>query len=123
MVDVLIRDVPDDVLRTIDADAKRQGLSRSEYLRRSIERTARTPEASVTVADLETFTDLGGPRSDEAGVGTTWLSDKSAFARLASCPDAEEWAGRIERGLVRVSTTTLLEIGFSSRSGDQLRTP
>lgn len=51
----------------------------------------------------------------------TWLIDKSAFVRLASCPDAEEWAGQMERGRVRVSTTTLLEIGFSSRSGDQLR--
>lgn len=55
--DVLIRDVPDDVLRAIDADAKRQGLSRSEYLRHSIERTARTPEASVTVPDLEAFSE------------------------------------------------------------------
>lgn len=62
MADVLIRDGPDDVLGAIDADAKRQGLSRSEYLRRSLERTARTPEASVTVADLEAFADLGTPK-------------------------------------------------------------
>lgn len=61
MADVLTRDVPDGVLRAIDADAKRQGLSRSEYLRRSIERTARTTEASVTVTDLEAFAELGDP--------------------------------------------------------------
>ncbi|MBE2998875.1 PIN domain nuclease [Nocardiopsis sp. HNM0947] len=51
----------------------------------------------------------------------TWLIDKSAFVRTASSPDAGEWATRIERGLVRVSTTTLLQLGASSRSGHQLR--
>lgn len=50
-----------------------------------------------------------------------WLIDKSAFVRLASSPDATKWAERIERGLVRVSTVTRLEIGFSARSGGELR--
>lgn len=52
---------------------------------------------------------------------TTWLIDKSALVRLARSPDAEEWASRIERGLVRVGTVTRLEIGFSARSGVDLR--
>jgi len=46
---------------------------------------------------------------------TTWLIDKSAYVRLGSCSDPETWAHRIERGLVRVSTVTRLEIGFSFR--------
>ncbi|GAA1092335.1 PIN domain nuclease [Nocardiopsis metallicus] len=54
-------------------------------------------------------------------MGMIWLVDKSAFVRLASSPDAAEWAKRIERGLVRVSTVTRLEIGFSARSGGELR--
>ena len=52
---------------------------------------------------------------------TTWLIDKSALVRLADSRDAEEWAGRIERGLVRISTVTRLEVGFSARSADDLR--
>jgi len=52
---------------------------------------------------------------------TTWLIDKSALARLGSSPDAGEWAGRIGRGLVRVTTVTRLEVGYSARSGADLR--
>ena len=52
---------------------------------------------------------------------TAWLIDKSALVRLASSPGAAEWASRISRGLVRISTLTLLEVGFSARSPDDLR--
>ena len=53
---------------------------------------------------------------------TTWLIDKSALVRLAASPDAADWAGRIERRLVRITTVTRLEIGYSARSGPDLRT-
>jgi hypothetical protein len=52
---------------------------------------------------------------------TTWLIHKSALVRLGRSSDAEEWATRIERGLVRVCTVTRLEVGFSARSVDDLR--
>lgn len=52
---------------------------------------------------------------------TTWLIDKSALVRLAASPDAGEWAGRIERGLVRITTVTRLEVGYSARSAADLR--
>jgi predicted nucleic acid-binding protein len=52
---------------------------------------------------------------------TTWLIDKSALVRLAGSPDAAEWAVRIERGLVRITTVTRLETGYSARSGSDLR--
>jgi predicted nucleic acid-binding protein len=52
---------------------------------------------------------------------TTWLIDKSALVRLAVSPDAQVWADRIGRGLVHVTTLTLLEVGFSARSGSDLR--
>jgi predicted nucleic acid-binding protein len=52
---------------------------------------------------------------------TTWLIDKSALVRLAASPDAATWATRIQRGLVRISTVTRLEVGFSARSADELR--
>ena len=48
---------------------------------------------------------------------TIWLIDKSAIGRLHLAADAAAWAERIERGLVRISTVTRLEIGFSARSG------
>jgi hypothetical protein len=35
---------------------------------------------------------------------TSWLVDKSALVRLAVSPDAADWAARIERGLVRITT-------------------
>jgi predicted nucleic acid-binding protein len=50
-----------------------------------------------------------------------WLVDKSALARIAESPDATEWAARIERGLVYITTVTRLEVGFSARNGGDLR--
>ncbi len=49
-----------------------------------------------------------------------WLVDKSAYARMQSGHAAgiEEWNARIERGLVRLSAVTRLELGFSARSGE-----
>ena len=52
---------------------------------------------------------------------TDWLIDKSALVRLAASPDAAQWAARIERGLVRIATVTRLEVGYSARSGEDLR--
>jgi hypothetical protein len=52
---------------------------------------------------------------------TDWLIDKSALVRLGDSLEAEEWAGRIERGLVRITTVTRLEIGYSARSAAQAR--
>jgi len=45
-----------------------------------------------------------------------WLIDKSALVRLGDCQEQELWAKRIERGLVHVTTITLLETGYSARS-------
>lgn len=50
-----------------------------------------------------------------------WLVDKSALVRLGDSPDAEAWAARIQRGLVRITSLTLLEVGFSARSATDLR--
>jgi predicted nucleic acid-binding protein len=51
----------------------------------------------------------------------SWLIDKSALVRPAASPDAADWAGPIEGGLVRITTVTRLEIGCSARSGPDLR--
>lgn len=62
MPDILIRGVPDDVVHAIDAKAHRAGLSRTEYLRRTLTRERDTDGPAVSVHDLaqfsETFADL-----------------------------------------------------------------
>lgn len=52
---------------------------------------------------------------------TEWLVDKSALVRLHQCTDAAKWVRRIERGLVRISNITRLEVGYSARSANDLR--
>lgn len=50
---------------------------------------------------------------------TTWLADKSFLVRLGAGNiwDSEHWNNVIDRGLVHISTLTLLEIGVSARGG------
>lgn len=49
-----------------------------------------------------------------------WLTDKSALVRLGACREQELWAERIERGLVHITTITLLEAGYSARSATDM---
>ena len=52
---------------------------------------------------------------------TMWLVDKSAYVRLGQAADAAAWADRIDRGLVRIGTVTRLELGYSARTANDLR--
>jgi hypothetical protein len=52
---------------------------------------------------------------------TNWLIDKSALIRLARSTDPQQWTERIQRGLVRITTVTRLEVGYSARSGIEAR--
>lgn len=65
MTDLLIRDVPDDVVAAIDAKAKRLGISRTEYLRRQLAVAAAGAGPPVTAEHLrafaESFADLDDP--------------------------------------------------------------
>ncbi len=65
MADILIRDVPDDVITGLDKRADRLGLSRAELLRRLCAREAGVSDATITVDDFrrfsERFQDLGNP--------------------------------------------------------------
>lgn len=51
----------------------------------------------------------------------SWLIDKSAYVRLGTGPDAQAWADRINRGLVRMTTLTRLELGYSARTAADWR--
>ncbi len=70
MTDVLIRDVPEDVLAGVDAHATKLGMSRVEYIRRRLAADAATATVPVSVAQLRTFAakaaDLGDPEVMDA---------------------------------------------------------
>ena len=65
MTDMLIRDVPDDVIAGLEAHARRLGLSRTEYVRRRLAQDAAVSGSPVSTGDLtrfaETFSDLADP--------------------------------------------------------------
>jgi Antitoxin FitA-like, ribbon-helix-helix len=72
MTDVLIRDVPDDVIAALDAHAGRLGLSRSEYVRRRLAQDAATGGSAVTVEDLARFADTFGDLADPDVMSQAW---------------------------------------------------
>ncbi len=62
VTDILIRDVPDEVVASLDAKAKSNGLTRAEYLRRLL---AEQQEPALTCEQLDRFAartaDLSNP--------------------------------------------------------------
>lgn len=70
MADVLIRDVPDHVLRVIDANARRLGLSRTAYLRRQLAGEARG--GPVSSADLAAFGEIYSDLGDDEVMSRAW---------------------------------------------------
>lgn len=65
MADILVRNLNDAVVERIDQKAAIAGLSRAEFLRRTIEQEANRDSAVVDVAHLDRFAaltiDLGDP--------------------------------------------------------------
>jgi hypothetical protein len=72
MADVLVRDVPEEVLAWVDAHAARLGLSRVEYIRRRLAADAATTAEQVSAADLRLFADLAGDLADPQVMGGAW---------------------------------------------------
>jgi plasmid stability protein len=72
MTDMLIRDVPDDVIAALDNHASRLGLSRSEYVRRRLAQDATTSGAPVEVADLARFARTFGDLDDPDVMSQAW---------------------------------------------------
>lgn len=66
MADILVRDVPDEVVAAVDATARRQGISRTELIRRLLaQQGAHGGAPDLSGEDFhrfsETFRDLGDP--------------------------------------------------------------
>lgn len=72
MPDILIRDLPAEDLARLDAHAARQGLSRTEYLRRRLHEDAARVDASVTAADLQRFAARFGDLDDAEVIRQAW---------------------------------------------------
>ena len=72
MSDLLIRDVPDEVLAAIDARASRLGVSRTEYLRRRLAQDAAVGEGTVGVDDLAGFQVTFADLADTSVMDRAW---------------------------------------------------
>ena len=72
MPDILIRNVPDDVIAVVEANAKLAGLSRAEYLRRMLGREQRIAGNDVTVDSLRRFTEVFGDLDNAALMRSAW---------------------------------------------------
>lgn len=72
MADVLVRDVPDDVLAALDARAGRLGLSRSEYLRRRLTEEASISASNVSEADLARLAQICADLADPEVMARAW---------------------------------------------------
>jgi len=72
MTDILIRDVPEEVVAALDIHATRLGLSRSEYVRRRLAQDAATPGSAVGVEDLARFADAFADLADPDVMSRAW---------------------------------------------------
>ncbi len=72
MTDILIRDIPDEVIAAIDARAKRVGLSRTEYLRRTLERERAGVSGPITLEHLEKVATLTVDLDDRDVMSNAW---------------------------------------------------
>ena len=72
MADVLVRDVPEEVLAGVDAHAARLGLSRVEYIRRRLAADAATSAEAVSAADLRSFAEAAQALTDPQVIGAAW---------------------------------------------------
>ena len=72
MPDILIRDVPEGVLAAIDAKAKRLGLSRTAYLRRTLQRELVQALGPVTVEHLERASELAADLDHPGVMHDAW---------------------------------------------------
>lgn len=72
VTDILIRDVPADVVAALDAQAGRLGLSRTEYLKRQLTHAAEPSVPPVAHKDLEWFAEAFTDLSDPEVMASAW---------------------------------------------------
>ncbi len=70
-MDILIRDIPDEVMADIDAAARRLGLSRAEYVRRRLGAMVDI-DRQVTAGDLQWFAEVFADLADAEVMRRAW---------------------------------------------------
>ena len=69
VTDILIRDVPDEVVAALDANARRAGVTRAEYLRRVL---AEQQGPAVTRGHLNRFAERTADLGDPEVMAAAW---------------------------------------------------
>jgi plasmid stability protein len=72
MADILIRDLPDDVVAAIDAQATRLGISRNEYVRRELSQLKQRQGPTLAVDDFRRFADTFKDLADPEVIDQAW---------------------------------------------------
>lgn len=72
MTDILIRDVPEDLVELIERNSRRLGISRSEYLRRTLARERASDVEPTTTADLERVSERFAGLADDELMRQAW---------------------------------------------------
>ena len=72
MTDILIRDVPEDLIELIERNSRRLGISRSEYLRRTLARERSTDSEPTTAADFERVSERFAGLADDDLMRRAW---------------------------------------------------
>ena len=72
MADLLIRNIDDEAIRLMDAAAERLGLSRNEYLRRTLVKIAKVSARPVSRGDLKRSIELLADRDDQSVMARAW---------------------------------------------------
>ena len=72
MADILIRDVPDDVITAIDAQAARLGISRNEFMRRALSQLKQRQGPALGADDLRRFADTFHDLADPEVIDQAW---------------------------------------------------
>jgi len=70
--DILIRDVPEDVIALLEQSARRLGLSRTEFLRRMLVRESVSMTTSVSLDDWSAFADRHRDLDDPEIMRQAW---------------------------------------------------
>ncbi|MCY7301048.1 MAG: hypothetical protein LH616_17800 [Ilumatobacteraceae bacterium] len=70
--DIVIDDVPADVIAAVDRAARRLGQSCGAYVRRVLVRERDTPSAAVSSADLVRFASTFADLTDDAVMSCAW---------------------------------------------------
>lgn len=72
MADILIPDVPEDVIAAIDVKAQRLGISRADYLSRVLARERADQPVHVSVTDLVDLATAFADLSDTEAMNRAW---------------------------------------------------